>query len=267
MPRVPTFPHQGPWHWSLKDRGTLARGDAKEAVTMHVFISWSGDLSRQLAQAIRNWLPGTLQYVKPYFTPTDIEKGTKWDAEVTKELDRSQVCIIALTRESLNSRWIMFEAGAISRSRSRVCAILFDLETTDVQGPLERFQATKFSKGEIFQLVGTINSNAGEQALSSLVLETVFEKWWPDLESEVRRILTAASSDSSATVRSERSLLEETLALVRNLAQEQTEVRLRLSQMGFQPRLLAGNRQTEKDWPAVAEVEDFARFTDWAKVA
>jgi hypothetical protein len=103
---------------------------------MHVFISWSGDLSRQLAQAMRNWLPGTLQYVKPYFTPTDTEKGTKWDAEISKELERSQVCIIALTRESLNSQWIMFEAGAISRSKSRVCAILFDLETTDVQGPL-----------------------------------------------------------------------------------------------------------------------------------
>jgi hypothetical protein len=30
MPRVPTFPHQGPWHWSLKDRGTLARGRDRE---------------------------------------------------------------------------------------------------------------------------------------------------------------------------------------------------------------------------------------------
>jgi TIR domain len=207
---------------------------------MHVFISWSGDLSRQLAQAIRNWLPSTLQYVKPYFTPADIEKGTKWDVEISEKLQQSTVCIIALTRESLTSQWIMFEAGAISRSveKSRVCAILFDLEITDVQGPLERFQATKFSKAEISQLLGTINSNAGDQALSPSVLETVFNKWWPDLESEVNRILTAAAASSVAApeVRTERSLLEETLTLVRNLTQEQTEVRTSLSQVIFQIR-------------------------------
>ncbi|MCK5605193.1 hypothetical protein KAR91_25100 [Candidatus Pacearchaeota archaeon] len=44
-----------------------------------VFISWSGDLSRKLAQAVYDWLPGALQYVKPYFLPEDIEKGAKWD--------------------------------------------------------------------------------------------------------------------------------------------------------------------------------------------
>jgi hypothetical protein len=201
---------------------------------MHVFISWSGDLSRSLAQAIRTWLPSTLQYVKPYFTPADIEKGTKWDTEISKELERSNVCIIALTRESLSSQWIMFEAGAIYRSveSSRVCAILFDVEITDVQGPLERFQATKFSKDEIYQLLLTINSNAGEQALSSSVLQTVFNKWWPDLESEIKTILSAAASSiPSPPIRTERSLLEETLLLVRSIAQEQTDVRALLSQV------------------------------------
>jgi TIR domain len=204
---------------------------------MRIFISWSGDLSRQLAQAIRNWLPGTLQHVKPYFTPADIEKGTKWDTETSKELERSKVCIIALTRESLNSQWIMFEAGAISRSveNSRVCAILFDLEITDVQGPLVRFQATKFSRNEIFQLLETINSNSGEQSLAPPVLEMVFNKWWPDLENEVRNILSAAaSSGPSPAVRSDRSILEETLALVRNV-QEQIESRPRLTSVKIVP--------------------------------
>ena len=40
-----------------------------------VFISWSGSLSQKLGEALRNWLPSALQFVKPYFSPEDIEKG------------------------------------------------------------------------------------------------------------------------------------------------------------------------------------------------
>jgi TIR domain len=230
---------------------------------MHVFISWSGELSRQLAQAIRNWLPATLQYVKPYFTPADIEKGAKWDVEISNELAQSPVCIIALTRESLTSQWIAFEAGAISRSveKSRVCTILFDIEATDLQGPLARFQATKFSKAEILQLMNTINANAGNQALAPSVLESVFNKWWPDLESEVQRILAAASSAPSVEVRSDRSLLEETLALVRNIAQEQTEIRAGT----FRGRALL-QEQIERGAPVLGEptltVKDMKEISD-----
>src|SRR5262249_20317623 len=156
--------------------------------------SWSGELSRQLAEAIRRWLPGTLQYVKPYFTPIDIEKGAKWDNEISKELEASNFCIIALTRESLNSKWVMFEAGAIARTmdKAEVCPILFDLDPTDVEGPLQRFQGTRFSKAEIRQLLSSINSAASNVGLAERTLEAVFEKWWPDLEAEIASILKGA---------------------------------------------------------------------------
>jgi TIR domain len=83
---------------------------------MNVFISWSGEPSEQLAEAIREWLPDTLTYVEPFFSPRDIEKGANWVQEMTAKLKQSGFCITALTRESLNSNWIMFEAGAISSS-------------------------------------------------------------------------------------------------------------------------------------------------------
>ena len=195
---------------------------------MRVFISWSGEVSKQLGEALRNWLPSTLQFVKPYFTPTDIEKGAKWDNEISNELEGSDFCIVALTRESLESQWIMFEAGAIARSqkKGRVCAILFGIEPTDVEGPLQTFQAAKFSKEEIHQLLTTINTNAGDRALSPLVLNDVFNMWWPALERKVSEILENAGSLSSKTVRGERSLLEETLGLVRKISAEQESVHL-----------------------------------------
>jgi len=196
---------------------------------MRIFISWSGELSRQLAEAIRNWLPSALQYVKPYFTPADIDKGAKWATEIFKELSTSSVCIIVLTRENLNSNWIMFEAGAISSTleKARVCPIIFDVEPTDLQGPLAQFQITKFIKDDIRKLFTTINSSAGENKLADAVAEAVFNKWWPDLEQELKMILEGyLAGKDEKRIRSDRDLLEEVLLLARNLATEKPPARI-----------------------------------------
>jgi hypothetical protein len=65
-----------------------------------VFISWSGNLSGKLGEALRDWLPTVLQYVRPYFTPNDIEKGAKWNSEIVKELEGSNIGLICLTRDN-----------------------------------------------------------------------------------------------------------------------------------------------------------------------
>jgi hypothetical protein len=190
---------------------------------MRVFISWSGDLSKALAEAIRNWLPSALQYVKPYFSPSDIEKGSKWATEIFKELSASTTCIIVLTRENLASNWVMFEAGAISCTidRARVCPLIFDLEETDLQGPLAQFQATKFVKSDIRKLFFNINSAAGEHKLSDTVADGVFEKWWPDLEAQIVQILEGHRLTKAKTdIRSERDLIEELLLLTRKISTE-----------------------------------------------
>jgi hypothetical protein len=192
---------------------------------MKIFISWSGALSGQLGEALRKWLPKVIQSARPYFSPADIEKGARWYADITKELETTSICLIALTRESLRSPWIMFEAGAVSRSveKTHVCPIVFDLEKTDVQGPLAQYQATKFNRSEMLQLLDTINQAAGEQRLAATDLAEVFDMWWPRLEGEVSGILNSAPpSRPEAGPRQDRELVEETLLRVRNL-QDTTE--------------------------------------------
>ena len=186
---------------------------------MRVFISWSGELSRELGEAIRDWLPSALQFVKPYFTPKDIEKGAKWASEISEALSASSVCIIVLTRDNLTSSWIMFEAGAISSTldKSRVCPIVFDLDPTDLEGPLSQFQVTRFVEADIRRLFNTINAQAGENKLSDTVAKDVFEKWWPDLQQKLTTILQGHTAKPNLqTIRSDRELLEEVLLLVRN---------------------------------------------------
>lgn len=166
---------------------------------MKVFISWSGERSKQLAEAIREWLPNVLQFVKPYFTPADIEKGARWASEISKELEQSKIGIIAMTEENLTSPWIMFEAGAISRvvEEGRVCPIVFGVRKTDLVGPLASFQAIEFNRAEVRQLLTTINNAAKEAAL--LGREPINSCEWTPYESRFNPKATV--SCRSATCR------------------------------------------------------------------
>jgi hypothetical protein len=182
-----------------------------------VFISWSGPLSQKLGEALRNWLPSALQFVKPYFSPEDIEKGAKWGSEIAKELETSNIGVICLTRDNTEKPWILFEAGALSKSleRSRVCTLLFDVDPSDVKGPLTSFQATRFMRDDFKRLFAAINSAAGESRLETPVLDNVFEMWWPKLEEEIAAILKSSDKVVKKERRSERDILEELLELTR----------------------------------------------------
>lgn len=184
---------------------------------MKIFLSWSGDSSKQIAEAFRDWLPAVIQAVKPFFPPDDIEKGTRWSSEIASELEESQIGLLCLTRENVLSPWIMFEAGVLSKSieKSKVIPMLFGLEPSDIRGPLLQFQAAVFREGEVRKLVKTINSSLGEGALSDAVIEAVFEKWWPDLEKKISKILRDNKRQNLDEIR---KILEELLVLARGNA-------------------------------------------------
>lgn len=196
-----------------------------------VFISWSGDLSRKLGEALRNWLPASLQYVKPYFSPDDIEKGAKWNSEIAKELETSNVGVICLTQDNIEKPWILFESGALSKSldKARVCTLLFNLDAADVKGPLTSFQATKFMREDFKRLVSTINNTAGDAKLEPSVFDSVFDMWWPRLEQQVAEILKTHDKGIKRERRSDRDILEEILELTRMNA-ERAHMSPRMSQ-------------------------------------
>jgi hypothetical protein len=171
-----------------------------------------------LAEVLCDWLPAVLQSVKPFFTPSDIEKGARWGKDISQELEVSMFGIFCMTQENLTRPWIMFEAGALSKrvDSSRVCPLLFGVESTDLEGPLVQFQASPFSELEVKKLVRTMNAGLGEQRLDDAVLNSVFEMWWPKLNEKVSKTLEkhAAKPDARSS-RSDRDLLEEVLQLAR----------------------------------------------------
>jgi hypothetical protein len=116
---------------------------------MKVFISWSGQRSQALAQALRGWLPLVLHYVEPWVSESDIAAGDRWAQSIAEELEASNFGILCITPENLNSQWVLFEAGALAKSMqdAKVIPLLFGLEFSDISGPLAQFQAKKFEKG------------------------------------------------------------------------------------------------------------------------
>jgi hypothetical protein len=213
---------------------------------MKVFISWSGEIGKTLAQILSTWLPKVIQAVKPFFSPDDIAKGARWSSEVGSELEASQVGIIVVTRDSASAPWIMFEAGALSKNvgRARVVPILFDLDPTDISGPLMQFQCAKIGEVEIKRLLRMLNSELRNLSLTDDALESAFAMWWPSLEKELSRVSRQQVKNAPANQRTERQILEEILGLAKSIAQHQSE----------EPKLREAKEFSEK-WSGAFTIE------------
>jgi TIR domain len=183
---------------------------------MDVFISWSGPRSGAAAEALRTWLPKIINAIKPWLSSADIDKGARWSSDIAVRLESAKAGIICLTPGNLHSDWILFEAGALSKTiqKTYVCPLLIDLEPTDVKGPLAQFQATRVVKGDVLKLIKTLNSGLDQDALSDGHIEEAFEVWWPKLDSQLKTLPT--ESTSAQPPRTDRDVLEEILGFVRN---------------------------------------------------
>ena len=189
---------------------------------MKIFISWAGETSRQVALALRDWLPLIIQAIKPWMSEVDISAGSRWIKEISIELEQTSIGIICLTKENQHSPWLIFEAGALAKSISDayVCPYLIDLEPSDiVQGPITQFQAKISNKSGTWDLIKMLNNALGENALDNAKLKLSFEKWWPDLEKKLDKIIKAKENEPGANlVRTDREVINEILALTRSLA-------------------------------------------------
>ena len=184
--------------------------------SLRVFISWSGERSRALAIALRDWLPLVLHYVEPWLSEADIEAGERWAQSVAKELAASNFGIVCVTSENVNSPWVLFEAGALTKSleTSRVIPLLLDLEFSDISGPLAQFQAKKLTRPGVGEVVHSLQTSADE-AIPDERAKQLFDALWPEFEKLLKGIPDQAPTERH--VRPQHEVLEELVASVRAL--------------------------------------------------
>jgi hypothetical protein len=155
-----------------------------------VFISWSGERSKLLSLQICWWLPRVLSATRPWMSERDIHKGERWSSQIGGQLQGHRVGIICITPENMTSPWLLFEAGALSKSvgDAKVCPLLFGMRASDLEGPLSQFQASTFDRTEMFSLMSSLNDELDDDRVEEQILRDSFDKFWPELEERVRAI-------------------------------------------------------------------------------
>ena len=178
---------------------------------MKVFISWSGNKSKAVAKVFGSWIRRIISPAETW-TSMDIEKGSPWMEQLREGLEQTMVGIICLDKSNLSSRWINYEAGALSNANNAyVCTFLLDIGPEDVKLPLGQFQHCSFTKDDIKLLLHSINKKVieqGEKGPLEKDLDYNFERDWPDIEKELNKIKDHSSEKGHAR-RTEHELLEE----------------------------------------------------------
>jgi hypothetical protein len=157
---------------------------------MKIFLGWSGDKSRQIADTFHNWIKAILQYTEPFISTRDIDKGSAWQNVISDKLKDCIYGIFFITAENMNNPWIHFEAGAIAKEigQNKVCPILFDINQSELKGPLTIFQSTRLEKDDMLLLVKNINEAEQKHRLSDEVLIDCFEAFWPKFDQKIRSL-------------------------------------------------------------------------------
>ena len=152
---------------------------------MRIFLSWSGEYSRNVADAFANWIPCVLQQVDVFMSSNAIEAGDRWDEIISEALNEIDFGILFVTDENKEKPWLLFEAGALAKNiaRSKVVPILVDTKEIDFTGsPLLKFQYKNFSREGVFATMRSIYSDIEDPIIDRTTLTRCLEKWWPDLE-------------------------------------------------------------------------------------
>ena len=203
---------------------------------MKVFLCWSGDRSKAVAEVLGHWIGQVIQAVQPWIS-TQTDKGARWRQEVGDHLEDARVGIVCLTPENLDATWIHFEAGALSKTKdARVCTFLLGMQATDVKEPLAQFQATKADETDIRALIKDINRYVGEdggRALPEKDVDEIFDVHWPRLKEKLQAI--SAQEVSKGPVREDREKLDEILEILRGQEQrmQQLEFSHRVAMIAF----------------------------------
>jgi len=166
---------------------------------MKIFLSWSGELSKAVAERLQPWLRGVIQGLTTFISSQDINKGSLWLPNLLGELEKSSHGIICLTKDNINSKWLHFEAGALFKglNGSKIYTLLINVSPLEIGLPFSSFQGTVFQKKDVLRLIKDIYSSLQTpfEKMDNQQLEKQFDLYWNELEADVKKMLNTQSNE------------------------------------------------------------------------
>ncbi|MBI3757795.1 MAG: toll/interleukin-1 receptor domain-containing protein [Deltaproteobacteria bacterium] len=206
---------------------------------LQVFLGWSGDRSKAVADALHAWIPRVLQSVKPWFSEQDINAGTEWDNVLSEGINQSSIGILCITPECQVSPWLLFEAGVLAKkvdNEQLVIPYLIDMKKGDLKPPLSRFQMVEADEAGTFKMIESINKVLGKDQISDEILKETFSLFWKKLDNQLAQLSTPVVQSPR---REPGEKIDELLELVRSATRYQSPSRQTLSDQDVRSIALA----------------------------
>ncbi|WP_454561802.1 hypothetical protein [Mycobacterium haemophilum] len=189
-----------------------------------VFISWSGELAKRVASVWRDLLGIMFDTVQPFMSEEDIGAGERNLGRIANELAGTNFGIVVVTQDNQNSRWLNYEAGALSKNvesknaegdlAARVVPSLVDFARAgDVERPLGQFQGKILNQKGIRDTLVAVAEVAGAREASVVAR---FDSLW---DTEYKDRFNRAKEGAHTTkppARKPDDMVEEILTIVRS---------------------------------------------------
>jgi len=167
---------------------------------MKIFLSWSKNKSKLLAEATKRFIEKLLGNSIEFFFSPEMYKGTRVDNEIHENLLLCKKCLVCITSDNFKNPWLLYEAGVVfganhtNSQNGIVIPILFEYIpewSSWIDKPLNQYVPiqVKISNGEFI---------SGKQDFKQFIIELAqetnttiknFNKYWNVYENEVNSIL------------------------------------------------------------------------------
>lgn len=160
----------------------------KEVNTPYVFLSWSGEQSRKVAEAFRELFSSVFTpTIKSFISSKDISAGARSIGTLFEKLEQCNYGVCFINAENFRAPWIQFEVGALSKmtTDSQVMVLLLDENVINsLYGtPLGEFQHKLFNKEDIKSIFEEIIKIFGHNDDKDSFLQR-FDGGWDDFNNK-----------------------------------------------------------------------------------
>lgn len=134
---------------------------------MKIFMGWSGDISKHLAETLRDWLNEVMTpHAKVFVSSKDIGLGVHWDAALSDAIASANYGVLCVTPDNMNAQWMYYEIGQMEVAmrqnnpdgKAYIAPLLFGMtHSGDLPSPLSHYQSAKFSRETMWRLVTQMN--------------------------------------------------------------------------------------------------------------